>query len=213
MLLPLLFVLLTAFGGATAFGLAMKERRRRDLPAPSTRPALTSGSGDDSLLERSIRELRPGDILTIDNKDFLCEGVISYDEDGHRWLGGRIVDGSDVRWIVVGIERAGASPLRMMTLDEHRDLAGYPPEAMVIGTVRYTLDKRGNATCKLTGDLGGLGNLTSGKRTDGTAERCRWWLYNAAGDDTMIVEQWGGDYRVLRGTKISDGVVELMPGS
>ena len=65
MLLPLLFVLLTAFGGATAFGLAMKERRRRDLPAPSTRPALTSGSGDDSLLERSIRELRPGDILTI----------------------------------------------------------------------------------------------------------------------------------------------------
>ena len=213
MLLPLLFVLLTALGGATALGLAIKERRRRgDLPAPSARPQLTSGGSSDALLERTIRDLRCGDILTIDNKDFLCEGVVGYDEDGHRWTGGRIVDGSDVRWIIVGIERAGASPVRMLTLDEHRDLAGYPPEAIVVGTVRYTLEKRGNATCKLNGDLGGLG-ANAGNRTEGTAERCRWWLYNAAGDDTMIVEQWGGDYRVLRGSKISDGVVELMPGS
>ena len=33
------------------------------------------------------------------------------------------------------------------------------------------------------------------------------------GDDTLVVEQWGADYRVLRGKKISDGSVELMQAS
>jgi hypothetical protein len=29
----------------------------------------------------------------------------------------------------------------------------------------------------------------------------------------MIVEQWGSDYRMLRGKKVGDGTVELIPGS
>ena len=47
----------------------------------------------------------------------------------------------------------------------------------------------------------------------GHVERCRWWLYTAPGDDTLIVEQWGSDYRVLRGKKVGDGMMELIPGS
>jgi hypothetical protein len=74
------------------------------------------------------------------------------------------------------------------------------------------LDKRGAATCQLFGDVGGLGALKKG-RPEGHVERCRWWLYNATGDDTLIVEQWGSDYRMLRGKKVGDGTVELIPGS
>ena len=44
-------------------------------------------------------------------------------------------------------------------------------------------------------------------------ERCRWWLYSAPGEDTLIVEQWGADYRVLRGKKVSEATIDLMPGS
>jgi hypothetical protein len=29
----------------------------------------------------------------------------------------------------------------------------------------------------------------------------------------VIVEQWGSDYRVLRGKKVSESMFELMPGS
>jgi hypothetical protein len=29
----------------------------------------------------------------------------------------------------------------------------------------------------------------------------------------MVVEQWGADYRVLRGKKVGDATIELMPGS
>jgi hypothetical protein len=134
-------------------------------------------------------------------------------EDDHaRWVAGRIVDAGEVNWLVMGIERASAASTRLMQQDTSTPITGYPPEAIVIGEIRYVLDKRGAATCQLFGDVGGLGGLKK-DRPAGHVERCRWWLYGAPGEDTLLVEQWGSDYRVLRGKKIVDGTIELIPGS
>ena len=203
----ILLVLLTVVGGVVAVGAA----NRKKLPAGSAPKALPSGNGD-KLLERTVRDLRVDDVLTLDGKDFLCEGLVSYDEDGHRWIGGRVVDGSDIKWLLVGIDRASSSSTRLLAQDDAMPITGYPPEALVIGEVRYVLDKRGTATCQLFGDLGSLGSLKK-DRPEGHVERCRWWLYSAPGDDTLLVEQWGADYRLLRGKKVGDGTVELIPGS
>jgi len=207
----ILLVLLTVVGGAAAVGMAVNERRKQvggGGPAPKQ---LSAGDGD-KLVERTVRDLRVDDVLTIDGSDFLCEGLISYDEDGHRWSGARVVDNTDVRWLYVGIERTGGGTLRMMTQDDAQSIAGYPPEALVIGEIRYVLDKRGAATCQLHGDTGALGDLKK-DRPAGHVERCRWWLYGAPGEDTLLVEQWGADYRVLRGKKTNGGTIELIPGS
>jgi hypothetical protein len=204
-----LLVLLTVIGGAAAVGIAVNERRKA-LPRGGGAAALPPGS--DKLLERGIGDLRVDDVLTIDGRDFLVEGMINYDEDGHRWTGARVVDGGDVRWLIVGIERAGASSMRLLAQDESTQMAGYPPEVLVIGEVRYSLDKRGAATCALHGDLGALGALKK-DRPDGHVERARWWLYSAPGDDTLMLEQWGSDYRVLRGKKVGEGTIEVIPGS
>jgi hypothetical protein len=206
----ILLVLLTVVGGAAAVGIAVNDRKKA-LPGGGQQKALPPANGDN-LIERSVRDLRVNDILTIDGRDFLVEGIINYDEDGHRWVGGRVVDNKDVRWMVVGIERTGSTALRIMTQDESTSISGYPPEAIVIGEVRFALDKRGAATCSLHGELGALGDLKK-DRPDGHTERCRWWLYAAPGDDTLLVEQFGADYRVLRGKKVGEGTVDLMPGS
>jgi hypothetical protein len=205
----ILLVLLTVIGGAVAVGIAINERRK-SLPGGGARNVLPAGS--DKLLERTVRDLRVDDVLTIDGRDFLVEGIINYDEDGHRWTGARIVDGSDVRWLVAGIERAGSGAMRLLVQDEGTQIAGYPPEVLVIADVRYTQDKRGAATCALHGELGPLGALKKG-RPDGHVERARWWLYTAPGDDTLLLEQWGSDFRVLRGKKVGEGTMELIPGS
>jgi len=207
----ILLVVLTVIGGVAAVGVASRERKSLGSGGGGTK-ALPAGTADDKLLERTVRDLRVNDVLTIDGKDFICEGLISYDEDGHRWSAGRAADGTDVRWIVVGLERTGSSATRMLTLDESIPMTGYPPEALVLGETRYALDKRGAATCTLKGDVGPLGGLTK-DRPEGHTERCRWWLYNAPGDDTVLVEQWGSDYRVLRGKKVTESTIELMPGS
>lgn len=204
----ILLVLLTMIGGAAAIGIAINGRRA--LPPGGGQAALPAG--DDNLAERSVRDPRVADVLTIDGKDFLVEGLIRYDEDGHRWTGARIADGGDVRWLVIGIERAGGSALRLLAQDDATQISGYPPEVLVIGELRYALDKRGAATCSLHGDLGALGALKK-DRPDGHVERARWWLYAAPGDDTLLLEQWGSDYRVLRGKKIGEGTIELIPGS
>ena len=206
----ILLVLLTVIGAAAAVGIAVNERRKQ-VGGGTVPKQLSAGTGDN-LIERTVRDLRVDDVLTIDGKDFLCEGLIAYDEDGHRWSGARVVDNTDIRWLYVGIERLGAGTLRMMTQDDAQPIAGYPPEALVIGEVRYVLDKRGAATCQLHGDIGPLGDLKK-DRPAGHVERCRWWLYGAPGEDTLLVEQWGAEYRVLRGKKTGDGTIELIPGS
>ncbi|HUS26970.1 MAG TPA: DUF4178 domain-containing protein [Kofleriaceae bacterium] len=207
----ILLVVLTIVGGVAAVGVASRERKSLGSGSGGDPKALPAGGGD-KLLERTVRDVRVDDVLTIDNKDFIVEGLVSYDEDGHRWSAARCADGTDVRWVFVGIERTGSSATRLMALDESTPMTGYPPEALVIGETRYALDKRGTATCTLRGDVGPLGGLTK-DRPEGHTERCRWWLYNAPGDDTVIVEQWGSDYRVLRGKKVSESTIELMPGS
>jgi hypothetical protein len=205
----LLLVLLTVIGGAAAIGIAINERRK-SLPEGGSTRALAAGG--DKLIERTVRDVRVDDVLTIDGRDFLVEGMIHYDEDGHRWSCARVVDGSDVRWLLAGIERAGGGAMRLLAQDESTQIAGYPPEVLVIGETRYALDKRGAATCALHGDLGSLGALKK-DRPDGHVERARWWLYSAPGDDTLLLEQWGSDYRVLRGKKVGEGTIELIPGS
>jgi hypothetical protein len=209
----ILLVLLTVIGGAAAIGI-MAGERRKSLAGGATR-ALPAGGGDklgDKLIERGVRDVRVDDVLTIDGVDFLVEGLINYDEDGHRWVGARVVDGSDIKWLVIGIERVGTGAMRLLVQDDATQVSGYPPEVLVIGELRFALDKRGAATCALHGDLGALGALKK-DRPDGHVERARWWLYTAPGDDTLLLEQWGADYRVLRGKKVGDATIELIPGS
>jgi hypothetical protein len=205
----ILLVLLTVIGGAAAVGIVVNARRKA-LPGTGAPRALPPAG--EKLVERTVRDLRVDDVLTIDGRDFLVEGMIHYDEDGHRWTGARVVDGSDVKWLVAGIERTGAGSMRLLVQDETTQITGYPPEVLVIGEVRYALDKRGAATCALSGELGPLGALKK-DRPDGHVERARWWLYSAPGDDTLLLEQWGSDYRVLRGKKVGEGTLELIPGS
>lgn len=163
------------------------------------------------LLERTIKDLRVGDVLQLGAIDWLVEGVVQYDEDGHRWLAGRLMDGKDTRWIIVGMERLGPMNVRLVEVDFEYDLTGYPPEVMIAGGARHELARRGTASASFVGEIGPLiGPL---KKAGATVERCRWWRYEGAGDETLIVEQWGGEYRVLRGTRVVDGMMELIPGS
>jgi hypothetical protein len=206
----ILLIVLGVIGGGAAL-VAVASARSKQLAAGSGggAPKALPGSSD-KLLERTARDLRVGDVLTIDGRDFLCEGVVGYDEDGHRWSGGRIVDGTDEQWLLAGIERAGGGALRLLVPEKSVDVSGYPAETIVLGQVTFALDKRGTATCKLSGELPGLG---SHARPAHHVERCRWWLYSAPGDDTLLIEQWGSDYRALRGKKVAEATIDLLPGS
>ncbi len=208
MFTALIITLLVVAGAATAVGaglaLGRRQRALEGRPAPKALPGA-------SMIERGLRELRVGDVVTYDGKDFLVEGVLGYDEDGHTWIGGKLTDGADARWMIIGIERLGQLQARMLTEDSQLELAGYPPETILAENKRYNLEKRGTATVRLSGEIGTLAGAKT-TRPD-TVERCRWWLYNGTDDDTLIVEQWGGEYRALRGKIAPADHLDLIPGS
>jgi hypothetical protein len=207
----LIIAALIIAGAATAVGggLVFAARRQRSLPGGDTK-LLTTGSGGD-LIERGFSDLRVGDIVQYSGQDFLVEGVIKYDEAGHEWSMANVVDGKDQHWILVGLERSGGASKRLLHATTEVDINGYPPEVLVIGDVRYSFDKRGTATASLDGSTGTLSGGSAAGAT--SVHRCRWWSYQAAGDSTLLVEQWGDDYRVLVGRSVSDSELEMMPGS
>jgi hypothetical protein len=213
MFTALLIAILIIAGAATVVGggLLWSAQRRRSLERGAGSPRQI-GSGDGPrLLERTVRDMRPGDVVQQGGRDWVVEGVLQYDEDGHRWVTGRLIDVQDVRWMVVGMDRVGSTSVRVMQSDDSVDLGGYPPEALEAGGKRYQLERRGTATVKVTGDTGAV---PGGKDlAPESVLRCRWWRYQAAGPDCLLVEQWGGDFRVLRGVAVPDDDVDLMPGS
>lgn len=194
---------------AVVGGRMVMTQWRRQLPDGPEPPALP-GAGDDKLLTRTVSDLRPGDVVTCEGTDFLVEGVVSYEEEGHRWNAGRLVDGANVRWLVVGLERGGALTLRLLADAPDVDVTDRPPEVLVTDEARYELDRRGTATATARGQTGLSLRAQAGA---GAVERIRWWLYDTPGADTLLVEQWGETLRVLRGSKVSPALVELIPGS
>lgn len=214
-----LLIALLIIGSATVAGAGVlyAAQKRKQLPGTThgsgstDAKLLTDGTGN--LIERGVRDVRVGDVIQYTGRDYLVEGVVEYDEDGHRWRGARMVDGKEEHWIIAGMERLGGGDnLRLVHRDAELELSGYPPESLTVGDTRFALDKRGTATARFRGELGKLPGKRGDPKLD-TVERCRWWRYESAGDATLIVEQWSGEYRVLRGTRVGDGVLEMIPGS
>jgi len=208
----LIIALLAVVGaGAVVWGgvHVLSTRSDRALEG-GDRKLLGDGSGSEPM-ERTIKDVRVGDIVQHGTADYLVEGVVEYDEDGHRWRGARLVDGREERWLLVGLERGGAVSLRLLREDPSVDVSGYPPEKLVVNGASFTQQKRGTATAKVTGDAGAL-PVTEAASPDSVL-RCRWWRYETAGSKALVVEQWGGLYRVLSGEVVRHGDLELMPGS
>jgi hypothetical protein len=175
---------------------------RRSLPR-----ALPPGSAGAGLLERTLRDVRPNDVIQHAGRDYLVEGVVAYDEDGHTWRAARLADGGDERWMIVGLERGSGMTVRFLELARDVELSGYPPESLETGGSAYKLSGRGTATATFQGELPGLPSV------DGGSARCRWWKYSAAGEATLIVEQWGETYRALRGDSVRPDEVDLLGAS
>jgi hypothetical protein len=174
-----------------------------------TRPALPGGQASAGLLERTVVDVRTNDVVQHDGRDYLVEGVVKYDEDGHTWSAARMVDGGHEHWLLVGLERGAALTVRMLARADKLELSGYPPETLEVGGTSYKLSSRGTATATFSGDLAGMPSAGQGD----AAQRCRWWKYQAAGEKVLLVEQWGETYRALAGETVRPDAVELLGAS
>lgn len=198
----LLAVVALVTGGFVAYR-AHKRRAQAALPPHA--------SAERQLLERTIRDLRVDDVVQYDGRDYLVDGIVKYDEDGHTWRAARVVDAGEHRWILVGLERGPSLTVRLLGDAPDVELSGYPPETIQRGGASYKLAQRGNATLTVEGNLGSIPGAAQIPK--GSSLRCRWWRYQAAGEKTLIVEQWGDAYRTMAGEALKPDEVELLAAS
>ena len=210
---PLVFTVLIILAliavGGTAAAVVTRGRSNKALVGGNDVKQLGPGSVD-SLLERGFSDMRVGDIMLFDGADFLVEGVSTYDEAGRAWSMAHLVDGKTSYWLLVGLDKSGSSNKSLLQPTSELDINEYPPEVLILGGERYTFGKRGSATVALFGNTGGVGGDSD---KPGRAHRCRWWNYQGPANTTILVEQWGDDYRVLAGRSLGATDIEMMPGS
>ncbi|MCP9848924.1 DUF4178 domain-containing protein [Cyanobium sp. Morenito 9A2] len=183
----LLLLLLLAVAGVV---LVLQRSRRR------------LGSRPLPLRERTLFDLRLGDIVQADARDWVVEDRLIYEEDGFQWLEYLVRDRQDARWLVVCEDDwLEVSWLETMDFRPPRPL---PQELTWQGNV-YTLREQGEATVTATA-------RTMNRRPG----RCRYADYVAREGRLLGAELWGvgedQEVEVSVGWRIDPSCLTLLPG-
>lgn len=158
-----------------AWGLRQLQKRRQRSVAKLPQESL----------ERTLFDLRTGDIVQADGRDWMVEDRLLYDEEGFQWLEYLLRDGSEGRWLSVceddwlevsWLERGPAE----LALELDRQPLPFPGQITWEG-VSYQLKEQGRAA------------VTSSSRTmNRRLSGCRYGDYEAPDGLVLSLERWDG---------------------
>ena len=184
----LLLLLLTA-----ALLLLLKvQLQRRPRPA-------SQGAG------RSLFDLRTGDIVQFEGRDWVVEDRLIYDEDDFQWLEYLLRDGPDSRWLAVCEDDwLEVSWLEQGPAEFSQQLSGSGdfPKRIEWGGISYRLKEKGRATA-----------TASSRTMNRHLAQCRYADYEAPEQRVLSLESWSpGDLQLTVGRKIDPAAQQLLPG-
>lgn len=143
------------------------------------------------------RQIKVGDILSIEGSDFVVRGTLRFDQSGFTWQEHFIDDVHNRRWLSVEDDEG----LELCLWERHAPGIGEPgvPEMAVDG-VSYQLTEHGSATFTSEG--------TTGVAPSGRAE----YFDYAAGDRRLSFERFGTDsWEVSTGRVLGLRDVQVLP--
>jgi hypothetical protein len=145
-------------------------------------------------------KLQVRDVVSYAGRDYIVEGVVSYQMSGKTSQLARAADGDIVIWIEPQREESGE---RLLVLREIRDLemSVPPPESISYHELTYVRRLAGRAAVEVTGQVP--------ERTTGTAQV---WRYRAAGDLFLQIEEGAGRVSMLAGESVHRGMIDVLPG-
>jgi len=144
--------------------------------------------------------INPRDILSYLGRDYVIEGVLSYQIPGHSFRLARAVDGDVVLWVELLADEAHD---RLLVLTEVRDLAIGTPPPQSIDYRKNMFVQRFSGNAKLS-----VAGIVSG-RTESAVDV---WRYRAAGDLHLQIEQGASGHLVLYGESVHKGMIDVLPG-
>ena len=182
MIRPVLTAVLLAMvvgSGAYAAWALKKSRRHRQAPASDRGPA----------------EARTHDVISHMGRDWLVEGVVQLDEGGKRRRLARLVDGSEVAWLL-------AAEGELALLQPSADAPPLPPpDTLLVAGDTFRLIEAGGGRVARHGDVGPR-----------AMERCRYWRYQGPGSRRAWLDEFRAA-ELLVGDAVPEAVLELLPGT
>ncbi len=177
------------------------EKREKMLAAGDGGGRLVGiGEGSRKGEPKTVRNLAVNDIVSYMGQDFMVEGKLTFEEEGDVWYEYRLVDGQDVRWLVVEEE----DELELSLYKEVHDLhiTSDPGEFIEYQGVRFVLDEQGLAIMRREGRTGSR-----------EGRECRYWDYTTEDESMLLsVEKWGMSYEVSIGHPIEEIALDILPG-
>jgi hypothetical protein len=145
-------------------------------------------------------KIQVNDAVSYAGRDYIVEGVVTYESGGDSWQLARAVDGTTVLWVEpphVDTED------RLLVLREIRDLemSVPPPTAIAYHDLTYVQRLATRVTVSVDGRVP--------ERTAGSAMV---WRYRAAGDLYLQLEEGAGRVVMLAGESVHRGLIEVLPG-
>jgi len=144
--------------------------------------------------------INPRDILSYLGRDYVVEGVLSYQVPGHSFRLARAVDGDVVLWVEL---LANEADDRLLVMTEVQDLAIGTPPPQSIDYRKSMFVQRFAGAAKLS-----VAGIVAG-RTESTVDV---WRYRAAGDLHLQIEQGTNGHVVLYGESVHKGMIDVLPG-
>ena len=145
-------------------------------------------------------KLQVRDVVSYAGKDYIVEGLVTYQMGGKTSQLARAADGGVVLWIEPPRDETED---RLLILREIRDLemSVPPPESISYHELTYVRRVAGRATLEVTGQVP--------ERTTGNAQV---WRYRAAGDLFLQIEEGAGRVSMLAGESVHRGMIDVLPG-
>jgi hypothetical protein len=140
------------------------------------------------------------DVVSYAGRDYLVEGVATYQLGGKTFQLARAVDGETVLYIE---PMRDDSDDRLLVLREIRDLemSVPPPESISYHHLTYVRRLQGRAAVEVTGQIP--------ERSSGSVQL---WRYRAAGDLFLQIEEGAGRVAMLAGESVHRGMIDILPG-
>ncbi len=191
--LVLLFIALIV-GGVFVF---LRGRKQANA-GPSAPAGLPEAPAPEPIGGADVRALKVGDVVNYENRDWIVEGTLRFDQGGFRWDEHRLVDGPDSLWLSVEDDEG----LEIVIWERLRGAALEPGAGTLehVG-VTYELDERGRANFTSEGTTGAPGG--------GKAEFADY----ANGDRRLAFERYGDDggWEISAASVISEHVLDIYP--
>ena len=145
-------------------------------------------------------KIQVNDVVSYAGRDYIVEGLVSYESGGDSWQLARAVDGATVLWVEpphLDTED------RLLVLREIRDLemSVPPPSAIAYHDLTYVQRLATRVSVSVEGRV-----------PERTAGSVLLWRYRAAGDLYLQLEEGGGRVAMLAGESVHRGLIEVLPG-